>query len=73
MFYIYTSAFMNDLNLRELGDLFKTRDAAFLGSYRANGYITWGPFAIGGGQKKGHPRQEEIDGAVTFFEGLIKE
>ena len=73
VFYIYTSAFMNDLNLRELGDLFKTRDAAFLGSYRANGYITWGPFAIGGGQKKGHPTQEEIDGAVTFFEGLIKE
>ena len=65
-------AFMNDLNLRELGDLFKTRDAGFLGSYRANGYITWGPFAIGGGQKKGHPTQEEIDGAVAFFEGLTK-
>ena len=54
-------------------DLFKTKGAEFLGSYRANGHITWGPFAIGGGQKKGHPTQAEIDGAVTFYEGLITE
>ena len=73
MFYIYTSAFVADLNLRELGDLFKTRDAEFLGSYRAVGHITWGPFGIGGGQKKGHPTREEIDGAVKFYEGLIAE
>ena len=73
VFYIYTSAFVTDLNLRELGDLFKTRDAEFLGSYRAVGHITWGPFGIGGGQKKGHPTQEEIDGAVKFYEGLIAE
>lgn len=73
VFYIYTSAFITDLNLRELGDLFKTKGAEFLGNYRANGHITWGPFAIGGGQKKGHPTQAEIDGAVTFYEGLIKE
>ena len=53
VFYIYTSAFVTDLNLRELGDLFKTRDAEFLGSYRVVGHITWGPFGIGGGQKKG--------------------
>ena len=35
VFYIYTSAFVTDLNLRELGDLFKTRDAEFLGSLAA--------------------------------------
>ena len=53
VFYIYTSAFVTDLNLRELGDLFKTKDAEFLGSYRAVGHIIWGPFGIGDGQKKG--------------------
>lgn len=73
VFYIYTSAFITDLNLRELGDLFKTRSADFLGSYYAQGFITWGPFAIGGGSKKGHPTQDEIDGAVGFYEGLLRE
>ena len=34
-------------------------------------YHHLGPFGIGGGQKKGHPTQEEIDGAVKFYEGLI--
>ena len=54
-------------------DLFKEKDTDFLGSYRATGLITWGPFAIGGGSKKGHPTQEEIDGAVRFYEGLVRE
>ena len=73
VFYIYTSGFVKNLNLRELGDLFKERDAEFLGSYHGYGHITWGPFAIGGGSKKGHPTQEEIEGAVTFFDTLQKD
>ena len=73
VFYIYTSGFITDLNLRDLQELFRTRNIEFAGSYHAYGHITWGPFAIGGGSKKGHPTQEEIDGAVKFYEGLIKE
>ncbi|MBR0090745.1 MAG: flavodoxin [Lachnospiraceae bacterium] len=72
VFYIYTSGFITDLNLRVLGDLFKAREIDFVGSYHAYGHITWGPFVIGGGSKKGHPTQEEIDGAVAFYEGLLK-
>ena len=73
VFYIYTSAFVENLNLRELGDLFKAKDAEFLGSYHCYGHITWGPFAIGGGRRKGHPTQEEIDGAVAFYDALLKD
>lgn len=72
VFYIFTSAIVKELKLKELGDLFRTRDANFLGSYHAYGHITWGPFALGGGSRKGHPTKKEIAGAVRFFEKITK-
>ena len=34
------------------------------------GYDTFGPFKLVGGLAKGHPTQEENDGAVAFYKGL---
>ena len=48
----------------------KSRDCTDLGSYLCTGYDTFGPFKLIGGLKKGHPTEEEIQGAVDFYNGL---
>ena len=50
--------------------LAKSRDCTDLGSYLCTGYDTFGPFKLIGGLKKGHPTEEEIQGAVDFYNGL---
>ena len=41
-----------------------------LGAYQCLGYDTYGPFKLVGGIAKGHPNEEEIKGAVAFYQGL---
>ncbi len=41
-----------------------------LGSYQCRGYDTYGPFKLVGGIAKGHPSEEEINGAVAFYQAL---
>lgn len=41
-----------------------------LGEYRCQGYDTFGPFKLVGGIAKGHPTDEEIAAAVTFYRKL---
>lgn len=41
------------------------------GTYGCRGFDTFGPFKLIGGIAKGHPTQEEIEGAVRFYEGLM--
>ena len=41
-----------------------------LGDYHCQGYDTFGPFKLVGGIAKGHPTEDEISGAVSFYEGL---
>ena len=50
--------------------LAKSRDCTDLGSYLCTGFDTFGPFKLIGGLKKGHPTEEEIQGAVDFYNGL---
>ena len=41
-----------------------------LGRYMSKGFDTFGPFKIVGGLQKGHPTEEEIQGAVDFYKAL---
>jgi hypothetical protein len=41
-----------------------------LGAYQCQGYDTFGPFKLVGGIAKGHPSEEEIKGAVEFYQAL---
>lgn len=41
-----------------------------LGRYQCLGFDTFGPFKLVGGIAKGHPTDEEINGAVMFYESL---
>ena len=41
-----------------------------IGNYLCYGFDTFGPLKLLGGIAKGHPTEEEINGAVRFYEGL---
>ena len=41
-----------------------------LGCYGCLGFDTFGPFKLVGGIAKGHPTEEEIAGAVSFYQSL---
>lgn len=49
------------------------RHCPCLGTYCCKGFDTFGPFKLIGGIAKGHPTEEEIQGAVTFFASIQKQ
>ena len=70
VFYIYThGAPKGDFlkTMREIADKKRCRE---IGVYHCQGYDTFGPFKLVGGLAKGHPTEEEIAGAVAFYQGL---
>ena len=48
----------------------QSRGCTCLGTYCCKGFDTYGPFRLVGGIAKGHPTDEEIAGAVSFYAGL---
>ena len=70
VFFIATCGSMRKNYFDEIKQLAKKRDCADFGSYICYGYDTYGPFKLVGGIKKGHPTDEEIQGAVDFYNGL---
>lgn len=46
------------------------RRCRVLGQYLCLGFNSFGPLRLIGGMHKENPTQEEIDGAVSFYEGL---
>ncbi|MCD7835197.1 MAG: flavodoxin family protein [Lachnospiraceae bacterium] len=52
--------------------ILKEKNCRIVGKYACKGYDTYGPFKLVGGLKKGHPTDDEIAGAVSFYEELVK-
>ena len=48
----------------------ESNGARVMGSYGCRGYDTYGPFKLVGGIAKGHPTEEEIRGAVAFYDKI---
>ena len=48
----------------------KQKNCRELGCYGCLGFDTFGPFKLVGGIAKGHPTEEEIAGAVSFYQSL---
>ena len=47
------------------------KNSKLIGEYSCQGYNTFGPFKLVGGTAKGHPTEDEISGAVHFYEKLL--
>ena len=70
VFYIATCGSKRKNYFDEIRKLAKSRDCSDLGSYLCFGHDSYGPFKLIGGIKKGHPTEEEIQGAVDFYNRL---
>lgn len=70
IFLIITAAMPNDRYFTDLTKTAEEKHCQVIGTYRCEGFNTFGPFKLIGGTSKGHPTQEELDAAVRFYEGL---
>lgn len=67
VFLLFTCGHYNRRFSDAAKKLAELRSCRVLGIYGCTGYDTYGPFKLVGGISKGHPTQEEIQGAVDFF------
>ena len=70
VFYIYTHGAPKGDFLGAVRKVMEAKGCKELGAYRCMGFDTFGPFKLVGGIAKGHPTEEEIAGAVAFYESL---
>lgn len=72
VFAIYTCGAMVKGYARDVMAYAEKRNCEWLGEYGCLGFDTFGPFKAIGGIAKGHPTQEEIEGAVRFYETAVE-
>ena len=70
VFYIYTHGAPVGGFLKGIRKIAGRKHCRELGTYHCLGFDTFGPFRLVGGVAKGHPTEEEIAGAVKFYQGL---
>lgn len=58
-------------NGRDLDSACRLKFANLLCMYGCPGFDTYGPFKFVGGMNKDRPNQEDIDGAVAFYDRLV--
>lgn len=71
-FIIYTSGSEKADYGKDAELIIRSRNCTYLGKYSCPGFDTFGPFKLVGGLNKNHPDIDEINGAVTFMDGLIR-
>ena len=70
VFFIHTAGDPRENQNAAAKAIADARHCDCLGTYFCKGFDTYGPFKIIGGIAKGHPTEEEIKGAVQFYEAL---
>ena len=70
VFLIYTQGAPKGSFLNSIREMIAQKNCTEIGAYGCRGYDTFGPFKLLGGIAKGHPTEEEIRGAVKFYQEL---
>ena len=70
VFYVFTHGAPKGLFLTAVRKIAEEKHCREIGDYHCQGFDTFGPFKLVGGIAKGHPTEDEISGAVSFYEGL---
>ncbi|MDO4436345.1 MAG: hypothetical protein Q4B77_00080 [Coriobacteriaceae bacterium] len=60
-------------NGRDLDGICRVKRATLVSIYGCVGFDTWGPFKLVGGVNKDRPNQEDIDGAVEFYDRIVED
>lgn len=71
VFFLYTCGNDTGKYANSVSAKAQAKGCKVLGVYGCRGFDTFGPFKLIGGIAKGHPTQEEIDGAVDFYGSLV--
>ena len=73
VFFINTCGFQSPVVYFEaIRRISKAKECRELGAYQCLGYDTFGPFKVMGGIAKGHPDENDINGAVRFYQNIIE-
>ena len=67
VFLLYTCGNPGNGYVKNITKTLESKGVKVMGSYGCKGYDTYGPFKVVGGIAKGHPTEEEIRGAVAFY------
>ncbi len=70
VFYILTCGSPRKSNCDAIRRITEAKGCPELGAYECLGFDTFGPFKLFGGIAKGHPTEQEIQGAVAFYQSL---
>ena len=73
VFFIYSCGKNNKDYSENIRTILEDGGCISLGTYGCNGYDTYGPMKLIGGINKGHPDEDEIAGAVSFYTSITKE
>lgn len=72
VFFIYTCGMKRKGYTDAIQQIAKAKGADIVGAYGCRGFDTVGPFKLVGGIAKGHPDDEDISGAINFFNGIAR-
>ncbi len=70
VFFIATAGNPTKSCFNSIAEVTECKHCKELGRYISKGFDTYGPFKLVGGLQKGHPTEEEIQGAVKFYKEL---
>lgn len=74
VFFINTCGFQSPVVYFDaIRKISKAKCCRELGAYQCLGYDTFGPFKVMGGIAKGHPDEDDIEGAVRFYQKITEE
>lgn len=72
IFLIYTYAAKKDGYTKAIKNVAAKKSAEILGEFGCLGFNTYGPFKLIGGIAKGHPDNDDLKNARSFFESITK-
>lgn len=73
VFLLYTCGNPSGGYVKSITRTLESNGAKVVGNYGCKGYDTYGLFKLIGGIAKGHPTEEEILGAVSFYGKISRE
>lgn len=72
VFFVYTYGTEKPGYTKAITEAVAYSGATIIGEYGCLGFNTFGPFKLIGGMAKNHPNNDEINGAVSFYNNLNK-
>ena len=70
VFFVYTYGGAKGTGAKAVHEIAKEKNCPVLGEFGCKGYDTFGPFKLMGGISKGHPNEQDLEHARSFFQQI---